>query len=152
MKVKDIMTAEPRTCAPETSAAAAAQLMWDGDCGVLPVVDAGRLVGVVTDRDLYIALATQNRLASDVAVGEIATRDVITCEPEDDIHHVLDAMKAHRVRRLPVVGFGSTVLGIVSIDDVVCAAGPRRIVSHQQVIETLQGIYRAHHDPHIVAV
>ena len=60
MKVKDIlMTVEPRTCVPGTNLAAAAALMLDGDCGVLPVVDVGRLAGVVTNRDLFIALATR---------------------------------------------------------------------------------------------
>jgi CBS domain-containing protein len=58
VKVKDIMTGEPRTCAPATNLAEAAALMLDGDCGVLPVVENGKLVGVVTDRDMYIALAT----------------------------------------------------------------------------------------------
>lgn len=152
MKVKDIMTSDPRTCAPETSAAAAARLMWEGDCGVLPVMDGGRLVGVVTDRDLYIALATRNQLASDLLVGDVATRAVVTCEADDDIHRVLNAMKVHRVRRLPVVGRGGTVVGIVSIDDLVRAAGPRRVVTHEQVIETLQGINVAHCAAAVVAV
>jgi len=69
MKVKDLMTREPRTCSPDTTLAAAAHLMWDGDCGILPVVDDGELVGVVTDRDMYIALATQNARASHLRVG-----------------------------------------------------------------------------------
>ena len=152
MRVKDIMTTEPRTCTVETSAAAAAALMWEGDCGILPVLDAGKLAGIVTDRDLFIALATQNRLASDLPVGEVATRAVITCDPDDDIHVALAAMRHHRIRRLPVVGFGNTIFGIVSMDDVVRAAGPRRIVSNEQVVEALKGIYGIHHDPQIVAV
>ena len=69
MKVKDLMTREPRTCSPDTTLASAAHLMWDGDCGILPVVDDGELVGVVTDRDMYIALATQNARASHLRVG-----------------------------------------------------------------------------------
>jgi CBS domain-containing protein len=152
MRVKDIMTSEPRTCAPETSAAAAAQLMWDADCGILPIVTDGQLVGVVTDRDLYIALATQNRLPSELRVADVVTRAVVTCEPEDDIHAVLNAMKAHRVRRLPVVGLDGSVLGIVSIDDLVRVAGPRRVVTNEQVIEALQGICAAHLAASIVAV
>ena len=66
MKVKDIMTGEPRVCSPETNLAAAAALMLDGDCGILPVMEDGKLVGVVTDRDMYIALATRNKRASEV--------------------------------------------------------------------------------------
>src|SRR6186997_1295126 len=115
MKVKDIMTTDVRTCSPDTNVGAAAALMLDADCGVLPVVDTeGKLVGVVTDRDMYIALATRNKRASQVTVGEVARKTVVTCGPEDDVHTALATMKEHRVRRLPVEGFGSTVMGVVS--------------------------------------
>ncbi|HEY6508114.1 MAG TPA: CBS domain-containing protein, partial [Vicinamibacterales bacterium] len=99
MKIKDIMTAELRTCGLDTTLAAAAALRLDGDCGILPVVDDGKLVGVVTDRDLFIALATRNRLASDVTVGEVLQAPVHTCEPEDELHAALATMRQHRVRR-----------------------------------------------------
>ena len=59
--------------------------MWEGDCGILPVVDEGELVGIVTDRDMYVALATRNVRASQVRVGAVATRTVSTCRPEDDV-------------------------------------------------------------------
>jgi len=152
MKVKDIMTADLQTCDPQMSAAAAARLMWDGDCGFLPVVDAGTLLGVVTDRDLYIALATQNRLPSELLVGDVATRTVITCEPDADIHAALEAMKAHQIRRLPVVGNSGTLLGVISMDDLVRAAGPKRVITHEQIIETLKAIYSHHHAADVVAV
>jgi CBS domain-containing protein len=146
MKVKDVMTGAPRTCEPTTSAAAAAQLMLEGDCGVLPVVENGTLVGIVTDRDLYIALATQNRLASQLPVGDVARRTVLTCQPEDDVHAALMTMKQGRVRRLPVVGFGGTVLGIVSMNDLLLAAGSARGVRNDEVIDAFQAIC-AHHHP-----
>ena len=82
--------------------------MWDGDCGILP--DDGQLVGVVTDRDMYIALATQNERASQLKAGAVATAAVATCAPEDDVQAALTIMRESRVRRLPVVGFGDTVL------------------------------------------
>jgi CBS domain-containing protein len=145
MKVKDVMTSEPRTCTPATSAAAAAGLMLEGDCGVLPVVDDGRLVGIVTDRDLFVALATRNRLASQLPVGEVARHTVLTCEPEDDVHSALTTMKEARVRRLPVVGFGGTVLGIVSMNDILRAAGAARRVRNDEVIEALQAICAHRH-------
>ena len=71
MKIKEIMTGEPRTCSLGTNLAAAAALMLDGDCGILPVVEDGKLVGVVTDRDMYIALATRNTRASEFTVREV---------------------------------------------------------------------------------
>jgi CBS domain-containing protein len=152
MKVKEIMTAEPRTCAPDTTLAVAAALMLDGDCGILPVVEKGALVGVVTDRDMYIALATRNTLASQVKVGEVARKTVATCEPEDDVHAALATMKQARVRRLPVVGFGGTVLGIISMNDILLAAGPSKPVRNDEVVDTFQAICAHHHPvPHVVA-
>ena len=153
MKVKDIMTAEPRTCSSSTNLGAAAALMLDGDCGILPVVDKdGKLVGVVTDRDMYIALATRNKRASQMTVGEVARKTVVTCGPEDEVHTALATMKEHRVRRLPVEGFGSTVLGIVSMNDIMLAAGPDQAVRTDKVVDTFQAICAHHHPaPHVTA-
>jgi CBS domain-containing protein len=152
MKAKDIMTPEPRTCAPNTNLAEAAHLMWEADCGILPVTVDGKLVGVVTDRDMYIALATKNARASQLLAGEVASRAVAACEPEDDIATVLDTMRQKRVRRVPVVGFGGTVLGIVSLNDIAMAAGPQKAISSDEVLATMQAICSHHHPlPHIVA-
>jgi CBS domain-containing protein len=152
MKINDIMTTEVKACSPDTSLAVAGALMLDGDCGILPVVDAGRLVGVVTDRDMYIALATRNVLASDLRVGDVARTTVWTCGPDDDVQTALAAMKEHRVRRLPVQGFGGSVLGMVSMNDILLATGARKAVRSDEVVSTLQAIC-AHHQPgaHIVA-
>ncbi len=152
MKVKDIMITEVRTCSPGTNLAAAAALMLDGDCGILPVVEEGKLVGVATDRDMYIALATRNKLASQVTVGDVARKLVWTCGPDDDVHAALATMKQHRVRRLPVEGFGGTVLGIVSMNDILLAAGARGAIRSDEVVDTFQGICAHHHPaPHVVA-
>lgn len=153
MKIKDIMTREPAICSTSTNLAAAAKLMLDADCGILPVVDdQSKLVGVVTDRDMYIALATRNRLASQVTVGEVARTTVFTCAPDDDVETALQTMRQHRVRRLPVAGFGGAVVGIVSMNDIVLAAGARKPVRNEAVVETMQAIC-AHHlpVPHITA-
>lgn len=152
MKVKDIMTTDVRTCTPDTTVAEAAHLMWDGDCGILPVVDDGELVGVVTDRDMYIALATRNARAAQLKIGAVATKKLATCAPEDDVHAALATMKQARVRRLPVVGFGGTVLGILSINDVLLAGGAGKAVANEDVVETLQAICAHHHPvPHVIA-
>jgi CBS domain-containing protein len=111
--------------------------MLAADCGILPVVDdVGKLVGIVTDRDMYIALATRNKLASQLTVGEVARKDVFTCGPDDDVHAVLATMKRHHIRRLPVEGFGRTVAGIVSMNDILLAAGPRKAVRNDEVVDT----------------
>jgi CBS domain-containing protein len=126
--------------------------MWEGDCGILPVVDEGELVGVVTDRDMYIAVATQDARASHLRVGAVATKKLATCAPEDDVQSALATMREARVRRLPVMGFGGTVLGILSMNDIVLAAGAGKEVPDEDVVTTLQAIC-AHHHPvrHVVA-
>ena len=152
MKIKDIMITDVRTCAPGTNLAAAAALMLDGDCGALPVVDQGKLVGIVTDRDMYIALATRNALASNVTVRDVARKQVFTCDPDDDVHAALAAMKQHRVRRMPVEGFGHIVQGIVSMNDILLAADARTPIRNDEVVDTLQAICAHHHPaPHVTA-
>jgi CBS domain-containing protein len=152
VKIKDIMTAQPTTCGPDTNLATAAALMLDADCGILPVTEDGRLVGIVTDRDMFIALATRDRRASDMTVGQVAGTQVYTCEPDDDVHAALATMKTHRVRRLPVTGFGNTVVGIVSMNDILLTAGPRKAVRNDEVVDTFQEICAHHHPtPHITA-
>jgi CBS domain-containing protein len=144
MKAKDLMTSEPKTCSRATNLAEAAEIMLAGDCGMLPVVDEGRLVGVVTDRDLYIALGTRNQRAAELTVGEVAQSPVYTCTPQDEADAVLATMRAHRVRRLPVEGFGGTVLGIISLDDLALAAGSQALAD-RDVVATLQEMRRQHH-------
>jgi CBS domain-containing protein len=153
MKIKDIMTRGPAICTPGTNLAVAAKLMLDADCGILPVVDdESKLVGVVTDRDMYIALATRDKRASQITVGDVARTNVFTCVPDDDVETALQTMRQHRVRRLPVAGFGGAVVGIVSMNDIVLAAGVHKPVRNEAIVETLQAIC-AHHlpVPHITA-
>jgi signal-transduction protein with cAMP-binding, CBS, and nucleotidyltransferase domain len=109
-------------------------------------------VGVVTDRDMYIALATRNKRASQVTVGEVVQIPVHTCGPDDDVQAALATMKQHQVRRLPVEGFNGTVLGIISMNDILLAAGARKAVRDADVVETFQAICAHHHPtPHIAA-
>ena len=141
MKVREIMTANPQSCGPDVTLDAAAHAMWEADCGILPVQDNGKLVGVVTDRDMYIALATRNRLPSQITVGEVATGSVATCQADDDVLAALATMKQKSVRRLPVVGpDGKTLVGILSMNDIVLATGAKKGIGTEAVVETLQAI------------
>ena len=104
----------------------------------------------MTDRDLYIALATRNRLAAEVTVGEVVQAPVWSCAPDDDLHDALALMKEHHVRRLPVAGFGDTVLGVISMNDILLAAGLKKPVNTAEVMEALQEICAHHHPtPHV---
>ena len=152
MKVKEIMTNNPATCTPDATLAEAAHLMWEADCGILPVVDDGEIEGVVTDRDMYIALATRNLQAANLKVGAVATKTVISCAPEDDVQQALSLMKQALVRRIPVLGFGGTVLGIVSMSDIVLAADVDESLTGEDVLDALKTICGHHRAaPHVVA-
>jgi CBS-domain-containing membrane protein len=90
------------------------------NCGMLPVVGIDqKLFGLITDRDICIAMGTRNRLAGELTVGEIATRDVFRCKPDDEIHEALDTMASRQVRRLPVVNDEGIPQGILSMDDII---------------------------------
>lgn len=120
MKVHGIMTEPVVTCRPETTLKEAARLMRESDYGTLPVVDPqGHLAGVITDRDICLAIAASARNANHIAVHEVMTRRPITVTTTDTIHTALSAMKGARVRRLPVVDTSGHLKGIVSIEDVV---------------------------------
>src|SRR5262245_29692720 len=102
MKVKDLMTTEVKFCGLETNLAAATELMWNNDCGILPIVEAGQVIGVITDRDICIALGTRSRHAAEVVTASVVSPSVFVCSADDDVKTALAKMKKERVRRLPV--------------------------------------------------
>ena len=147
MKVKDVMMRTPAHCRPETNLGAAVEMLWNRNCGMLPIVDARqKVIAVVTDRDLCVALGTRSRLAGQITVGEVARGDVFTCYGEDEIHDALQTMARYRVRRLPVVNEEGVLEGILSMDNVVLhseTAGWGRLaeLSDEDVVKTLRQIY-----------
>jgi CBS domain-containing protein len=135
------MTAKPLSCTTTTNLAAAVKLMWDGDCGVIPVTDeSGKVVGMITDRDICIALATRNVQASQLTAGEVVSGTVHRCRPEDDVLAALQVMKDRRVRRLPVVDAQDRLVGLLSMNDVVLETGGPQGINAKTVIETFKGI------------
>ena len=147
MKVRDVMTQSAVSCSVHSNVGAAVELLWRHNCGMLPVVgDDLKLVGVVTDRDICIAMGTRNRLAGDLTVGEIATKKVITCKPDDEIHEALHTMAEKRVRRLPVVDNENVPTGILSLDDIVTHGDLKKWegcceLSAEEIIRSLKKIY-----------
>jgi CBS domain-containing protein len=139
MRVEEIMTKDVSYCTPGTNAAAAAEIMWTRNCGSLPIVeDGGRVVGLVTDRDLFIALGTQNRRPADLPVGEIMNRDLSVCAPGDDLRQALKTMAEKQSHRLPVVNENGALQGILSIDDIVSRAEADGL--SKDVLKTMKAI------------
>lgn len=125
MKVEQIFTRVVKSVTPETSAADAADLMWEADCGALPVVDdGGRVVGIVTDRDLCMALALTGQPAADLPVRSVLHPTLHTCRPTDEVREALRQMRLHRIRRLPVVDGAGILQGMLSFADLARAARP----------------------------
>jgi CBS domain-containing protein len=147
MRVKEIMTQSAACCGPDTNVGAAVELMWVRNCGMLPVVGADKkLIGVVTDRDICVALGTRSRLAGELTIGEVATRNVFTCKAEDDIHEALDTMASKQVRRLPVVNDEGVPQGILSMDDIIVHADLNKWegcceLSAEEVVRSLKKLY-----------
>ncbi len=141
------MTKTAVFCRPETNLAAAGALMWENDCGALPVVSDGRKVtGILTDRDICIGLTTGDRRSSQLTAGEVATKQAVVCKPKDEILAAITSMHNEKIRRLPVVNDEGGLKGIVSMDEVVLQAkkGNRQKkpdVSYDDVVETLRAIY-----------
>lgn len=116
-RVRDIMTENPVSVRPDSQVVEAARLMASEDVGSLPVVDGDRLVGVVTDRDITVRVVAEGRDAGATTVGDIASSDPVTVEPDSDLDEALREMARNQVRRIPVVE-GDRLVGIVAQADV----------------------------------
>ena len=126
MRIQELMSRNVLTCREGDSLERAANLMWDGDVGAVPVVDAeARVVGMITDRDICMAAYTQGCRLADRSVHSAMSRDVITCSSTDSASLAEEQMRRKQVRRLPVVDDGRLV-GIVSLNDLALAAGNRK--------------------------
>ncbi len=120
--------------------------MWDSDCGALPVLNAqGRVMGMITDRDICMAAATKNKPPSEITVWETTSGKAYTCQLSDDVHTALDIMKRERVRRLPVVDEDGVFQGIIAMNDFLLVAQEARgrglpAVSYEDVVNTMKAI------------
>ena len=142
MKVRNVMSADPCTCTPDTDLAAVAKIMWDHDCGIVPVVNpVGAVVGLITDRDICMAVATKHRTAAHIAAREAMSENVHACFPEDDVHTAIATMKKDQIRRLPVIDADGHLRGIVSMNDLVLhASSGKGAISNLDIVSTLKTI------------
>ena len=149
MKVQDCMRPSPKSCGPETSLAEVSHLLCDRACGALPVVDvSGKVIGIITDRDICLALGKQNRRPSELRAKEAMSCPATVCRANDEIHGALNLMKSRKVRRLPVVSEAGTLEGILCLSDLILEArhddGSRPELTYEDVMSVLHTIYWVH--------
>lgn len=118
IRVDQLMTSPVLTCHAGDTLATAAALMWDHDCGAVPVVDDdGRLIGLVTDRDACMGAYTQGKRLGEIPVDTAMARRVFACHPEDPLTVAEELMQTHQVRRIPVIDADGRPIGLLSLND-----------------------------------
>jgi CBS domain-containing protein len=139
--VKSIMSDAVHVCSPEQPLSFAARLMWERDCGAVPVVsEAGMLVGIVTDRDACMAAYTQGLPLAAITVRDVMARHVHTCSPEDSLVRVTTSMADAQVRRMPVVDSEHRLVGMISLADIARSAA---VLGQREGAELVLGLLRA---------
>jgi CBS domain-containing protein len=120
--IREVMTKNPRSLESGSSAIDAARLMRDQDVGIVPVVEGEKLIGTVTDRDIATRVVAEGKSPESTTVGEIASRELVTIDPQQDLDEALRLMARHQVRRLPVVEEDGKLVGIVAQADIARSA------------------------------
>ena len=119
MHVDELMTSPVATCRMTDTLNRVAQLMWEGDCGVIPVVDDdGKPVAMITDRDVCIASYTQGKALFDIPVATAMSKNVMVCQKGESIATAESMMRSQQLRRLPVVDDDGQLVGILSLNDI----------------------------------
>ena len=126
-KIADAMTSNPRAIDAEKPVAYAAKMMKDENVGFAPIVEGDRLVGTLTDRDIAVKVVAEGKDPQTTPVREIASTNVVTVEPDQDLDEALQLMASHQVRRLPVVEQDRKLVGIVAQADVAQEASPKQV-------------------------
>jgi CBS domain-containing protein len=118
MRAEKLMSREVYSCSPDDTMHRAAQLMWEKDCGFLPVVDMrGTVVSVVTDRDLCMGAYMQDVRLRDSRVSTVMSRQCFTCRVDDDVHDVEKLLRDRQIRRVPVVDGTGHLVGVLTLGD-----------------------------------
>ena len=142
--VHDVMRVRVHTCSPQDTLHRAAQIMWEKDCGCLPVIDEARRVqAVITDRDICMAALTQGLALGEISVATAMSSQVRVCSPDDTLGSVEDLMREAQIRRVPVVDADQVLIGMISLADIARYLRPRGQLapaSVSQFLETLLSI------------
>ena len=136
MKVEKLMSRKVSTCSPQDTLEYAASLMWQNDCGCLPVViinGTARLCGMITDRDICMSALFKGRALSELRVEDAMAKDLHTCQPGDTLAEVERKMQNARIRRLPVVDEAGALVGIVSVADLAIESARLQNSQHHEI-------------------
>lgn len=145
MKIEQLMVKEISTCGPDDMLNQAARVMWERDCGFVPVVESAqsrRVVGVVTDRDVCMAAYTRGKPLPEIRIRDVMSTRIRACKPGDTLAAAEETMREAQVHRLPVVDEADRLLGVISLADLAREAGrergsKRREISAAEIGETL---------------
>jgi len=146
MQVEQLMSRQAKTCQARDTLAAAARLMWEKDIGAVPVLgDDGKLVGIITDRDICMAAYFSNLPLAAMGVGDHMSRQVFSVEPAATVEAAEQLMAEKQVRRLPVVGFEGELVGMITMGDLARAAveSSRKEVDVRELASTMSRIVMA---------
>ena len=139
MNVAEIMTTNVQSCRSNDTLERAAQLMWEHDCGCLPVCAPAdgteHIVGVITDRDICMRALFSGMPLRELQVQDAMAKQVLTCRPEDTLEHAEKVMRGGRVRRLPVVSEVGALAGLISLADLAQEALRESVSSHKALSE-----------------
>jgi CBS domain-containing protein len=142
MKIKDLMSHPAVTCPTSATLDAATRLMWEYDCGIVPVIgDDGRLAGVVTDRDACMAAYTTGRPLGHIGVTKAMAKTVIACHANDSIDNAYHLMRENQLHRLPVIDDDGRPVGVLSMNDLArMAARVHKSSVDRELVRTLAAI------------
>jgi CBS domain-containing protein len=147
MNVRALMNSNVKYAGTDASVADVITIMEKNDCGAVPIVDGQmKVVGIVTDRDICLALGRRPLLVATIRVTEVMSRKVYACGPDEEVPEALQTMKNKKVRRLPVIDNEGQLVGILSMDDVVLHAEAVKIeqteLGYGEAVDTLKAIYK----------
>jgi CBS domain-containing protein len=122
LRCSEVMTKNVTTCGPDTVIRDVADMMEDENVGSIPVVDNGRLVGLITDRDIVCRVIAEGRDTRTTKAREVMSEDIITCTPDDSVIDAIRKMGEHQIRRIPVCDLNGRLRGLISLGDVALEA------------------------------
>lgn len=145
MRVLNLMTSSAASVTTDDALSTAARLMWERDCGAIPVLDPStdRCVGMITDRDICMATWSKGRAPEQISVVEAMSTGLVSCSPNDSVGVAQGLMQSHKIRRLPVVDADQRLLGIISLADIARNVDARRTSDPELTPERLAATFAA---------